>query len=172
MTALRYLLALGVFAGFCVCAVPAQDNNITLTRVKYDGLKQEILNHRGKVVVVDFWATFCPPCVKSFPHFIDMQTKYADKGLVVISVSLDATDNPESIERAHAFLIKKKSPLRNFILDEPVEVWSKKFGSSSLPFYYVFDRRGKWVRLSAATLQPKERSEGRAYCTTTWIRSS
>jgi thiol-disulfide isomerase/thioredoxin len=146
MTALRWLLALGVLIGFCFSAGPAQEKNVTLTRVKYDELKQEVLKHRGKVVVVDFWATFCPPCKKSFPHFIDMQTKYASKGIVVISVSLDAADDPEKVERAQAFLTKINSPLRNFILDEPLEIWSKKFESNSLPFYYLFDRRGKWVR--------------------------
>jgi thiol-disulfide isomerase/thioredoxin len=142
MTALRCLIALGVFA-FCFSAGPAQEKKVTLTRVKYDDLKQEILKHRGKVVVVDFWATFCPPCIKSFPHFMDMQTKYADKGLVVISVSLDV---PDSFDNAQAFLTRKNSNLRNFYLDEPGDLWAKKFESESLPFYYLFDRRGKWVR--------------------------
>jgi thiol-disulfide isomerase/thioredoxin len=146
MTAVRWLLAIGVLAGFFVAAGPAQEKKVTLTPVKYDGLKQEILKHRGKVVVVDFWATFCPPCKKSFPHFIDMQTKYAGKGLVVISVSLDAADDKAVVERAQAFLTKVNSPLHNLILDEPFELWAKKLDAKALPFYYLFDRRGKWVR--------------------------
>lgn len=146
MNVLRWLLALGVLAGFCFSAGPAQEKKVTITPVKYEGLKQEILKHRGKVVVVDFWATWCPPCVKSFPHFIDLHTQYANKGLVVISVSLNDTNDPDQVERAQAFLIKRNSPMRNLILDEPGDFWQKKFASKSLPFYYVFDRRGKWVR--------------------------
>jgi thiol-disulfide isomerase/thioredoxin len=146
MKPIRLLLALAIVGVVCFSAGPAQEPKVTLTAVKYDQLKHEILKHRGRVVVVDFWATFCPPCKKSFPHFIDMQAKYASKGIVVISVSLDDANDPEKVEKAQAFLAKVNSPLRNFILDEPFAFWEKKFESNSLPFYYLFDRRGKWVR--------------------------
>jgi len=125
------------------------DKKITAIPVKYDGLKQEILKHRGKVVLVDFWATYCPPCMASFPKYIAMQEKYGDKGLVVVSVSLDDTTDEETVERANRFLTKQKSPLRNFILQETSDVWQAKLGCNALPCYFVFDRQGKWVRFRA-----------------------
>ena len=65
------LLAIVTLAGLG----PAQDAKIAATPVKYEGLKQEVLKQRGKVVVVDFWSTNCPPCMKAFPDFIEMQKK-------------------------------------------------------------------------------------------------
>lgn len=75
-----------------------------------------------------------------------MQEKYASKGLVVISVSVDDPDDKEKIDEANSFLRKAKIPLRNFHLTEPDEVWNKKLEFTLPPCYYVFDRRGKWVR--------------------------
>ena len=146
MNAGRWLLALGVLAGLFASAGPAQEKKITLTPVKYDGLKQEILKNRGKVVVVDFWATNCPPCKKALPHYIELQKKHADQGLVVIAVSVDPMSK---IGRASEIMNDLQSPLRNLLLDEPVDMWTQKFDSTSLPFAYVFDRRGKWVRFRA-----------------------
>jgi thiol-disulfide isomerase/thioredoxin len=160
MKARRLLLALAVFGGFCFSSLgPAQEPKATLTRVNYDGLKQEVLKHRGKVVVVDFWATNCPPCIKALPHYAELQKKHASQGLVVITVSVDPADNPKKVARATEILSDLESPLRNLILDEPYELWSKKFEFKSLPFAYVFDRRGKWVRLRAEEYAEKYDAE-------------
>ena len=43
----------------------------------------------GKVVILDFWATWCPPCKAEIPGFVELQKKYGDKGLVIVGVSLD-----------------------------------------------------------------------------------
>ena len=133
----------------CATAGPAQEKKIATTPVKYDGLKQEVLKQRGKVVLVDFWATWCPSCLKAFPDIIEVQKKYADKGLVVLSVSLDDAADPEKIAKANGFLTRVASPFRNLILDETYETWVSKLDCKSLPCYFVFDRRGKWVRFRA-----------------------
>jgi peroxiredoxin len=54
-----------------------------------DGRKIDSASLAGKVVVVDFWATYCAPCVQEIPHYVDLQKKYADQGLVIIGVSTD-----------------------------------------------------------------------------------
>lgn len=75
-----------------------------------------------------------------------MHKKLADKGLVVISVSLDPPDDKEMVKEANDFLRKVKAPFRNLLLDESDELWSKKLDFNIPPCYFVFDRQGKWVR--------------------------
>src|ERR1044072_3788218 len=58
-----------------------------------DSVPQQLESFRGKVVILDLWATWCPPCRVEIPGFIDLQTKYRDKGVEVIGVSLDPVDS-------------------------------------------------------------------------------
>jgi len=53
---------------------------------------------KGKVVVVDFWATWCPPCRTEIPGYIALQKKYAADGLVIVGISVD-TDGPEVVRK-------------------------------------------------------------------------
>jgi thiol-disulfide isomerase/thioredoxin len=54
-----------------------------------DGKKASAADYDGKVVIVDFWATWCPPCRKEIPGFIQLQKTYGEKGLVIVGFSLD-----------------------------------------------------------------------------------
>jgi thiol-disulfide isomerase/thioredoxin len=54
-----------------------------------DKRSQTLAQYRGKVLVVNFWATWCPPCREEIPHFIEMQHKLADKGVQFVGIALD-----------------------------------------------------------------------------------
>lgn len=67
--------------------------NFTLTDL--NGAKLELSDYRGKVVLLDFWATWCGPCRIEIPWFVELQEKYRDKGFTVLGVAMK--DNPDSV---------------------------------------------------------------------------
>jgi thiol-disulfide isomerase/thioredoxin len=144
------------FSGFLpfVSLAHAEDK-VEFKVVKYAGLAETVKHLRGKVVVVDFWATTCVPCKERFPHMVDMYRKYAKEGLAVVSVSIDyAGIDPddatkENLEKVNAsvlkFLKSQKATFTNLILNEPPAVLDKNLHFAEIPAVFVFDRQGKWT---------------------------
>ena len=60
------------------------------------GKTHRLVDYRGKLVLVNFWATWCPPCREEIPLFIEMQRRYQDQGLQILGISVD---NPEAVAR-------------------------------------------------------------------------
>jgi thiol-disulfide isomerase/thioredoxin len=135
-------------------AVIAQE--VTLKKVRYDELKQFVSAQRGKVLVVDFWATYCAPCKAAFPHLVELHQKNASQGLVVVSVSVDDCKDREAVLEAHRFLRAKKATMTNFLLDEAPAVWQKKFGSETVPVVFVFNRLGQIEKKYTESPRPAE----------------
>lgn len=132
----------------------SQENpgQISLRVVKYDGLKDEVLRHRGKVVFVDFWAEFCPPCKKGLPHILQLHRQYAKDGLVVITVSVDDLHGggaEETKSRVVGFLKQNGATTTNLLLDEHPNVRAEKLRLSTIPCYYIFNRQGKWTQFGS-----------------------
>jgi thiol-disulfide isomerase/thioredoxin len=131
------------------CAPAAEPNAVEVKEVKFDELDKALAGAKGKVVVVDFWATWCGPCVKKFPNFVEMHTKYKDKGLVCISVSMDKAGPKGSYdkEKVLKFLKEQKATFPNFIVLDPdadEEKIAKRFGlDGGIPFMAVFGKDGK-----------------------------
>ena len=112
---------------------------VKLVPVKWKGfLDQVASNKKAKLVVVDAWATWCGPCMKNFPHLVEMHEKYADKGLVAISLSLDVPDDPKKVAAATAFLKEKKAVFTNLILDEKTDDAFEKLNINGIPAVFVF----------------------------------
>jgi thiol-disulfide isomerase/thioredoxin len=107
--------------------------------------------HRGKVVLVDYWATWCAPCVKQFPHTVELWRKHRDEGLVVIALSLD---EPDEIDGVRKFLADKDATFENLISNiGSSEMAADEFDfDGALPHYVVYDREGKL----AARLSPSD----------------
>jgi cytochrome c biogenesis protein CcmG/thiol:disulfide interchange protein DsbE len=85
LVALVLALILSSGVSFAQKSKPAPNFKLTA----YDGKVVELSKLKGKVVVVNFWATWCGPCRKEIPGFMDFHTQYKDKGVVVVGVSLD-----------------------------------------------------------------------------------
>lgn len=84
--------------------------------------------------------------MEGMPHLVKMHKQYADKGLVVLTVSIDPPQQKDLVKQANDFLRRLDSPFRNLLLNESDDFVEKKFGFVFPPCYFIFDRRGKWVR--------------------------
>ena len=97
--------------------------------IDFDSLK-------GKVIYIDFWASWCGPCRASFPWMNEMHSKYADQGLEIIAVNLD-----QEPELAQAFL-QEMTPAFRIEMDGGPEL-AEQFGVDTMPTSYIIDRDGK-----------------------------
>lgn len=95
----------------------------------------DLADYRGKVVVLDFWASWCSPCRRSFPWWNVMQARYAKEGLVVIGVNLD--NDPDA---AAGFLAEFPAEFRIYY-DASREL-ARRYDVEAMPSSYIFGRDG------------------------------
>ena len=97
---------------------------------------------RGRVVVLDFWATWCPPCLMSIPELVDLQEKYRDSGLVVIGISLD---DPGRVSDSDLLAFKEKLKINYKVLRANYDVVKNYFSTEnmSIPTMFIIDRKGR-----------------------------
>lgn len=96
----------------------------------------DLTQYEGKVVVLDFWASWCTPCRRSFPWWNSMHARYADEGLVIIGVNLD---NEQDL--ATAFL--DEYPADFEIYYDTTKELARKFGVQAMPSTYIIGRDGE-----------------------------
>jgi len=134
---------------FCL-SFSAFSNDETLGQVnvqqKFDKL---IASHKGKVIYLDFWASWCGPCLKSFPWMNNMQEKYHQQGLVIISVNVD---NSKAL--ADEFLAEVPANFNVFY--DPKGKVARKFKLKGMPSSYIIDRSGKMVSAHVGFTESKK----------------
>ena len=105
-----------------------------------DGTIVELEKLRGKVVVVNYWATWCPPCRQEIPGFIEIYNKYKAKGLEIVGVSLD----DQGWSAVKPFVEKSKIP---YLMVLPDEHLANDYGKiESIPATFIIDRKGIIVK--------------------------
>jgi cytochrome c biogenesis protein CcmG/thiol:disulfide interchange protein DsbE len=113
-----------------------------------DGRTVQLKNYRGKVVLLDFWATWCHGCKQEIPWFAEFQRKYGAKGLAVVGVSMD-----ESWKVVKPFLAATDVPYRILLADEPT---AQRYGIKGMPDTFLIDRKGKVAAAYLAGLVDKD----------------
>jgi len=107
-----------------------------------EGSVNKLKDFQGKVVVLDFWATYCPPCLEEIPHLKELQAKYGRDNLQVVGLHVGGEDD---LPRVPAFVEKLNI---DYTLATPEnELTRFVFGSTdNIPQTAIFDRKGKLVR--------------------------
>lgn len=107
-------------------------------QLKTDTGNIKLSNYKGQVIYLDFWASWCIPCRKSFPWMNSIQKRYAKMGFKIIAVNLD-----QEQEEAKAFL--DKLPAHFTVAYDPEGISAKLFKVKGMPTSYLIDRSGKIV---------------------------
>lgn len=133
------------FARGGIAAIHSFAPELSLTDL--GGKKLELSSYRGKVVILDFWATWCELCRTEIPRFVDLQNKYRDRGLQIIGISLD--DDPKPV----------RSFYQQFNMNYPVAVGdanvAERYGGIlGLPVSFVIDRDGRICAKHAGEVAP------------------
>ena len=113
---------------------------LLISTVSYAGdanqqLQSLLTKHQGKVIYLDFWASWCVPCRKSFPWMKQIQTKYQGQDFTVISINVDAEP-----ELADKFL--KKNPINFPVVFDPTGEIAARYGLKGMPTSYLLDKDG------------------------------
>lgn len=107
-----------------------------------DGNIQKLKDHQGKVVILDFWATYCPPCVEEIPHLKELQKKYGKENLEIVGLHVGGDEDRPKVP---AFAEKLKI---DYTLATPEDELTRYiFGNTSdIPQTAIFDRQGRLVK--------------------------
>lgn len=132
------LLALALLAA-CASAAHALDDGDPAPRFSApsltDGGTVSLANHRGKVVYVDFWASWCGPCLKSLPLLEQLQQEFGSEAFQVVGVNLD-----KDPAKGRRFL--KKISVSYPSATDPSGKIPETFGLETMPTSYIIDREG------------------------------
>ena len=136
-------------SGFAV-EIGSTAPNCALTQFSTDK-KHNLVEFRPKLVLVDFWTSWCGPCMKSFPYYNQLQQHFGYKDLHIVAVNLD-----EDLTDAQAFI--KRFPANFTVATDPEKQCAQQFSVVAMPSSYLIDRNGT-VRHVHLGFRPDETGE-------------
>ncbi len=149
--ALTGLLVAGLLGGALVLGVMEAKGRALLpegtpapdfTLQRYAGGQVSLEQLKGKVVLLDFWATWCPPCVAEMPYLVKVAREYEQKGLVFVAANVDEEEQAAVVDAFVNQRVPDLAPYAAFA-DWPVQ---SQYRVRVLPTLYLIDREGKIVQ--------------------------
>ncbi|MBA3695619.1 MAG: TlpA family protein disulfide reductase [Methylotenera sp.] len=138
------ITALLIFLGFQLNNKPSAPN-VTFTTI--DGKKIAMEDLKGKVVLVNFWATDCPGCIKEMPQLVNVYKKYNKKGFEIVAVAMPYDPPAQVLNYA------KMKALPFPVMHDGLSEITNKFGGINLtPTTYIFDNQGKRLQRTIGEL--------------------
>ncbi len=131
----------------------AQKAAPSFIRMDLNGNRVDLSKYRGKVVLLNFWATWCAPCLAEMPVFVSWQRKYGGQGLQVIGVSMD--DDAAPVRRLY-----QKDRLNYLVVMGDERIGELYGGVLGLPVSFLIDSKGKIVKRYEGTVDLRQ-FEGR-----------
>ena len=148
-------LAGGYFARLWLAAdTPQQDPGTVLLATRLNdptGAPQPMAQWQGKVLVVNFWATWCPPCLKEIPEFIRLQQRYGARGVQFVGIAIDGTSQVTGFMAKHGMNYPVLMAEREGL--DLARAAGNRLGG--LPFTVVIDREGKAAHVELGVLDEK-----------------
>jgi thiol-disulfide isomerase/thioredoxin len=141
--------AVGAAAALLVVGATAARAD-ALTPVTHEQWQQALAAHRGEIVVVDFWATWCLPCLERFPRMVELAERHAGDGVTFIAFALDDVDDAGAMRQAEAFVREQGGRIEHYVTSQEIPVAFDKLGLLGIPAVHLYDRGGNLaVKLTA-----------------------
>jgi thiol-disulfide isomerase/thioredoxin len=152
------LIALAGFAWMSGKKANSTTPFVSATPVMIDSVAQSLEPFRGKVVILDIWATWCGPCRVEIPDFIKLQEKYRSSGLEIVGVSIDPIDARGGGQAAVAPFVQSSGiNYTIWMINNGAALGSYPMGQG-IPTTYIIDRNGRTVQKYVGA-QPMSRFE-------------
>jgi thiol-disulfide isomerase/thioredoxin len=127
------------------------ESGIRLDIVSWKEVQQWVAEQRGRVVVLDVWSTYCPKCMKEFPHFVALHEEKRDKvscGSLSVDFYGGEGNSPEAVRpQVRKFLADQNATMTNFISGDPDSKVLKGISTVAIPAVVVYDREGQLHRI-------------------------